>query len=182
MATPGLNGYYTSRYSGEEIDALLTGKSLVISGVYPSLAALQAAFPNGATGAYQISSTKDLYVWNSTTRKWENIGPIQGPPGEKGTTFYPSISASGVLSWTNDGGQANPDPYTVKGTGIQSVVRTGGTGAPGTRDTYTITLTDGSKTSFQVYNGADGNIADTEAARKAAITATALFIVKILAL
>lgn len=42
------------------------------------------------------------------------------------------------------------------GSSIQSIDRTSGTGAPGTTDTYTITLTDGSTTTFNVYNGRDG--------------------------
>ena len=42
------------------------------------------------------------------------------------------------------------------GSSIQSITRTAGTGAPGTTDTYTITLTDGSTTEFYVYNGKDG--------------------------
>ena len=42
------------------------------------------------------------------------------------------------------------------GRGIVSVVRTSGTGAAGTTDTYTITFTDASTSTFNVYNGADG--------------------------
>lgn len=42
------------------------------------------------------------------------------------------------------------------GSSIQSITRTAGNGAPGTTDTYTVTLTDGRKTQFQVYNGKDG--------------------------
>ena len=42
------------------------------------------------------------------------------------------------------------------GNGITGIQRTAGSGAPGTRDTYTITYTDGSTDTFQVYNGADG--------------------------
>ncbi len=42
------------------------------------------------------------------------------------------------------------------GNGIASIERTSGTGAAGTTDTYTITMTDGSTAEFQVYNGADG--------------------------
>ena len=56
---------------------------------------------------------------------------IQGVQGEKGETGNPGSSIAGIE-------------------------RTVGTGAPGTRDTYTITLTDGSTSSFEVYNGADG--------------------------
>jgi len=44
------------------------------------------------------------------------------------------------------------------GVGITSVVRTSGTGAAGTTDTYTITFDDASTTTFDVLNGADGAI------------------------
>lgn len=45
----------------------------------------------------------------------------------------------------------------IPGNSIQSITRTSGNGAPGTVDTYTVTLTDGSVGgTFQVYNGADG--------------------------
>jgi len=42
------------------------------------------------------------------------------------------------------------------GRGIVSVVRTSGNGAAGTTDTYTITYTDATTSTFQVYNGANG--------------------------
>ena len=38
-----------------------------------------------------------------------------GAPGQDGTTFTPSVSAAGDLSWTNDGGKANPAPVNLKG-------------------------------------------------------------------
>ena len=38
-----------------------------------------------------------------------------GAPGADGTTFTPSVSAAGDLSWTNDGGKANPAPVNIKG-------------------------------------------------------------------
>ena len=44
------------------------------------------------------------------------------------------------------------------GASIQSIERTAGSGTSGETDTYTITLTDGSTTTFQVYNGKDGSI------------------------
>lgn len=44
----------------------------------------------------------------------------------------------------------------IDGTSIVSVIRTSGTGAAGTTDTYTITYTDNSTSTFTVYNGADG--------------------------
>ena len=38
-----------------------------------------------------------------------------GGTGENGATFYPSVSSSGVLSWTNDKGLSNPAPVNIKG-------------------------------------------------------------------
>lgn len=40
---------------------------------------------------------------------------VQGPQGPAGPVFTPSISADGVVSWTNNGGLENPDPVSVKG-------------------------------------------------------------------
>lgn len=79
-----------------------------------------------------------------------------GTDGADGTTFTPSVSAAGVLSWTNDGGKANPAPVNIKGpqgdtgptgpqgeTGPQGPTgATGPQGAPG-KD---YTLTDADKT------------------------------------
>lgn len=47
------------------------------------------------------------------------------------------------------------------GRGIQSIVRTAGTGAAGTADTYTITFSDNSTSSYIVYNGKDGSDGST---------------------
>lgn len=38
-----------------------------------------------------------------------------GSSGEDGATFFPSVSAEGVLSWTNDKGLDNPDPVELMG-------------------------------------------------------------------
>lgn len=42
------------------------------------------------------------------------------------------------------------------GRGIKTIARTSGNGAAGTTDTYTITYTDGTKSTYQVRNGANG--------------------------
>ena len=59
-----------------------------------------------------------------------------------------------------DGAQGEPGrdgPQGPQGVGITSIDRTAGNGAPGTTDTYTITLSNGSSTTFTVYNGANGD-------------------------
>lgn len=55
--------------------------------------------------------------------------PIEGGGGggQDGTTFIPSVSEAGVISWTNDGGLPNPDPVNIKG----PVGETGPQGATG---------------------------------------------------
>lgn len=46
-----------------------------------------------------------------------NIIFPQGKPEnvENGATFFPHVSESGVLSWTNDKGLPNPEPVNIKG-------------------------------------------------------------------
>ena len=39
----------------------------------------------------------------------------RGDTGATGTTFTPSVSADGTLSWTNDGGKENPASVNIKG-------------------------------------------------------------------
>lgn len=39
----------------------------------------------------------------------------KGADGKNGTTFFPSVDADGNLSWTNDGGAANPATVNIRG-------------------------------------------------------------------
>lgn len=41
-------------------------------------------------------------------------GP-QGEPGKDGTTFTPSVSEEGILSWSNDDGKENPPSVNIRG-------------------------------------------------------------------
>lgn len=38
-----------------------------------------------------------------------------GGAGKDGTTFIPSVSTDGMLSWTNNGGLENPPAINIKG-------------------------------------------------------------------
>ena len=53
-------------------------------------------------------------------------------------------------------------PEGPSGRGIKSIFRTSGNGAPGTTDVYTIYYSDDTTSTFNVYNGKDGNVADYE--------------------
>ncbi len=91
------------------------------------------------------SEPYDIYIFDGVTGSWVNNGPLQGARGEKGekgdpgadgapgrdgaqgpagadgtpgqdgATFTPSVSAAGVLSWTNDGGKQNPASVSIRG-------------------------------------------------------------------
>lgn len=108
-------------------------------------------------------------------------GP-QGEPGADGVTFTPSVSAEGVISWTNDGGKTNPQPVNIKGpqgdkgdtgeTGATGPTgQTGPAGAPGISPSITITdITGGHRVtitdadgqhSFDVMNG-EGAVQDVQ--------------------
>ena len=70
---------------------------------------------------------------------WVNNGPLQGAPGASGATFIPSVSADGLLSWSNDGGLTNPASVSIRGpkgdAGVQGSPgaqgEKGDTGTPG---------------------------------------------------
>lgn len=84
---------------------------------------------------------------------------------EVSTDTLPAGSPASVLKTAKDGHvllafglpTGAQGPRGLPGSSIQKIERTAGTGASGTVDTYTITLTDGSTARFQVYNGKDGD-------------------------
>ncbi len=82
-----------------------------------------------------------------------------GIPGEKGDKGDPGEKGEqGIQGETGDKGEpGDPGKNGDPGRGIVSVERTSGTGAAGTTDTYTITYTDNTTSTFGVYNGKDGD-------------------------
>lgn len=76
-----------------------------------------------------------------------------GPQGEKGEQG--PVGDRGEKGETGPAGpRGEPGP---SGVGVANVERTSGTGAAGTLDTYTMTMTDGTTYEFTVYNGANGS-------------------------
>ena len=117
---------------------------------------------SGADGGYYtpaVDGSGNL-TWTASKSDMPAVGGanIKGPKGETG--------AAGPQGEKGDTGAQGPQGETgpqgpkgdtgAAGRGIKSIARTSGTGAAGTKDTYTITFTDNTKTTFQVYNGADG--------------------------
>lgn len=70
--------------------------------------------------------------------------PGSSSAGGDGTTFIPSVSSEGVISWTNDGGLPNPDPVNIKGPqgnqGIQGIQGIQGVPGPAGNDGQDATI------------------------------------------
>lgn len=97
------------------------GTSLSPIGHFSELSELVVLVPKPAPGDVYSVGVKhpyDLYVWDGVNLAWCNHGQLQGAPGEKGErgiTFIPSISDSGNITWTNDGGLENPPMRNIMG-------------------------------------------------------------------
>lgn len=57
------------------------GKGLEIKGTYNSLEELKQAHPQGSIGDSYIIN-EDLYIWDTNTNDWVDIGGIKGPQGD----------------------------------------------------------------------------------------------------
>lgn len=115
---------------------------------YDTLEELKSAFPDGNEFAYAVGTVEnnEIYIWSEDKNDWISLGALQGPQGPQGIQGEQGPQ----------GPQGDPGPKGDPGSSIQKIERTSGTGAPGTTDTYTITLTDGRTSTFTVYNGANG--------------------------
>ena len=85
------------------------------------------------TGAAGTTDTYTITFTDATTATFDVVNGADGDKGDKG-----------------DKGDA--------GISISSIARTSGDGSAGTTDTYTITFSDATTTTFQVVNGADGEV------------------------
>lgn len=104
------------------------GRNFTILGYYESLEKLVSAVPSPEAGdSYGVGQEPTYNVYT-----WDGVNG----------------------AWVNNGGIQGPPGET--GAGVEKIERTAGTGAAGSRDTYTVTLTDGRTSQFTVYNGANG--------------------------
>lgn len=117
-------------------------------------------FANGEYSKYQNTMTLFNSFLSGFT-KWyvENYQPADGSCLEQG--YY--LSAYAIAVKHGFDGTEEEFLHALKGeqgetgNGICLLEKSAGTGAPGTTDTYTITMTDGDTVSFTVYNGNDGD-------------------------
>ena len=102
-APTSYNSYTWSKYAGDDGTDGRDGTSVTILGSYDTVADLETAHPTGTAGdAYIIDG--DLYVWSTTsggTGAWQNVGQIQGPAGQDGTSQYTHIRYSASADGSN---------------------------------------------------------------------------------
>lgn len=151
---------YQSIYTGEEIDEAI-GKAKE---------SVSESYVENRLGTMQpyIGANGNWFVWNANGQKFVDSGqPARGAQGPQGTQGPQGLQGetgpqgeqgpAGPTGPQGEQGQTGPTgPQGPAGTSIKSIERTSGTGAPGTTDTYTITMTDNSTATFSVYNGANG--------------------------
>tara|TARA_R110000868_G_scaffold14285_17_gene66478 strand:- start:1454 stop:2545 length:1092 start_codon:yes stop_codon:yes gene_type:complete len=64
-----------------------TGAALTVLGSYPDLPSFLAgagSMPGNPGEAWLIESDGSLYIWNTATMTWEDVGDLQGPQGIQG--------------------------------------------------------------------------------------------------
>ena len=72
---------------GQRGPAGADGRDFVVKGLFATLAELQQAHPAGETGdAWAVGSAAEntIYLWDTTTSAWTDIGSLQGPQGIQG--------------------------------------------------------------------------------------------------
>ena len=126
----------------KEVDEVLGNTEALLEG-------MQDLIDNAAQIVIDASNASRLTAGTATS------GPLNveivGPAGSQVLNLTIPPGAPGTPGTNGADGVDGDD-----GRSIASVLRTSGTGAPGSTDTYTITYTDATTSTFQVYNGADG--------------------------
>ena len=139
------------------------GEAFTIKKTYSSVAEMNADFNNMQLGDYvmiassvEVEDNAKLYTKGET--QWifitdfsgaTGIQGEQGPQGEQGIQ-----GPQGIQGVKGDTGATG-----ATGNGIASIVKTSTSGLV---DTYTITYTDGTTTTYEVTNGEDGEVTQTQ--------------------
>ena len=159
------------------------GEAFQIKKTYSSVAEMNADFDNMQLGDYvMIASTTEVEdnakLYTRGESQWIFISDFSGAQGIKGETGAtpniqigtvtsgntPSVTRSGtdenpvlnfVLVKGDKGDTGDTGATGATGNGIASITKTGTVGLV---DTYTITFTDGTTTTFEITNGEDGEV------------------------
>ena len=91
------------------------GTGLEISGLVATEADLPATAEDWTCYLVGTEVPYTVYTYNPNSG-WMSLGELaSGPKGDTGVTFTPTVSAAGIISWTNDGDLPNPQPVDIKG-------------------------------------------------------------------
>ena len=87
---------------GEQGEKGDPGTSFTIKGRLDTLTELTTAHPTGTAGdAYAVGTAEDnsVYLWSVDMAQWQDIGPMQGPPGPQGVAGagVPTGGAAGQM-------------------------------------------------------------------------------------
>ena len=159
------------------------GEAFKIKKTYSSVAEMNADFYNMNVGDYvmiasDVETEDNAKLYTRGERQWIFISDFSGAQGIKGETgATPNIQIGSVVSGTapnvtRTGTNENPIlNFTLQKGDKGDKGNTGDTGATGNGivsvektatidlvDTYTITFTDGTTTTFQITNGEDGEV------------------------
>lgn len=119
---------------------------------------------DGADGKDGVDG-KDGYTPVKGVDYFDGQDGADGQPGKDGISPVVAVSAitgGHRITITYAGGTKTVDVMDgATGRGVKTISRTSGNGAAGTTDTYTITYTDNTTSTFSVYNGKDGARGDT---------------------
>lgn len=143
--------------------------------VIPTVWAECGKIENGANAECDETLEPEHPAWMNVLRKIGNLQDLEtsnksnlvAAINEGGGYYMPHVinhNNSVVVNFrpNKPGMPQLPDQkFEGLGRGIVSIARTSGTGAPGTKDTYTITYTDHTTTQFTVYHGKDGMLSNS---------------------
>ena len=111
-----------------------------------------AVVPRGTYSADAVYDRLDIVAYGGSSY----LVLEDGVSGVTPSDAPPYMLAAGRGDKGDTGQNGSKGDTGPAGVGIAGIERTAGDGSPGTADTYTITLTDGSTGTFTVYNGANG--------------------------
>ena len=150
--------------SGEDLH-ILDGRGIVSitrttgNGTSGSTDTYTIAYSDGTTSSFTVYNGKDGAGLKPIGFKG-NVSdlPVTANPGD--AYFVGTASPYDVYVWSGTEWKNIGAINGIKGDdgrGIVSIIRTSGNGAPGSTDTYTITYSDTTTSTFTVYNGKNGD-------------------------
>lgn len=155
-----ITDYYTSKYSGEEIDALLNGDGGA-GGTKNYNDLVNKPSINGVTLQGALTSKQLGIIAEQGKSATIRVGTVStAPSGEVPTVENVGTENDAIFNFRlpqgQKGDQGEQGIQGDAGSSIERIERTAGTGTSGSIDTYTVFLTNGQTSTFKVYNGRDG--------------------------